>query len=332
MTTKINLTKIVFLIILVIVGIIGGGAADEAATQSEFFGSEEDLEGKEVLEHHEFETRHGLNASVTFYEQMIVQLSAHNPTNKTIERPIIYSLRGVNHELKYHEWKPDSSTTIILDYWSFRWPIQDYHNVTVGVSYTTYTYEYNEPFTPDQADETHVSQIDDVEVTERNDSAALNVTVSNSAPRGHLSYLLIHTEGTRYVIARPDVDESELGGELATDTVTVELREDPDEVVRGDVRLFMRNATAYEEGLDAVTFEGTVDGETDVEDIEYVAIDSNSDNRHFEQAREEEQEFETDLTDGDGVTDFGLAVGFVAVGGLVVVLLLVVGVLRRVSS
>ncbi|MFC4406938.1 hypothetical protein [Haloarchaeobius iranensis] len=124
-------------------------------------------------------------------------------------------------------------------------------------------------------------QIEDVvvahETVDDEETLGLRITVRNEARRQYVPNIRVTTFEThsRSHSARVPMAEN-------TSTIFIPLNEEPEFIVAGEVRLFTGWVHNESRIADQVEFEGTVDGETEVWDREFVPIQIDYANRDVE--------------------------------------------------
>jgi len=213
----------------------------------------------------------GAEFEAVFYSDMTVEVTVTNASNRKFDASFVVRLSNTWIAKQEFDTKIAGPQTWTFDLKQYQDPRKEEQKVEIGIYGDSILYTYNRTPTAADSDEVEMAHITDIELERRdsedNPGVDLLVTLEDPSVQSYRMYLIAHTEGSNGVIGRPSI------GENGTDTVRIELYDDPDGIVRGEVRLFTDEVDDVNDSLDMVEFEGRVDGETEVKDVSYDPID-----------------------------------------------------------
>lgn len=225
----------------------------------------------------------GTEFEAIFYSDMTVEVIVTNASNRKFDASFVVAISNTRIARQEFDTKITGPQTWTFDLKEHQDPRKEQQKVEIGIYGDNIFYTYNRTPTAEDSNEVEMAHIADIELEPRNSEedpgVDLLVTVEDPSVQSYRMNLLVHTEGTNGAIGLRESREN------GTHTYRVELYDDPDEVVRGEIRLFNDEVDDMNDSLDMVEFEARVDGETDVENVSYDPIDEPGYYRYGEPAK-----------------------------------------------
>ncbi|WP_158203707.1 hypothetical protein [Halomarina oriensis] len=200
-----------------------------------------------------------------------ITVYAENPTNRSQQAGIVIStdnrtMHSSDFRLSGGEvWNKTLQIEASLD------ALRDSHVVRVSTYGATRAFEFDYEIDPESSTTVPTPYIADTTVTrgtiDGEPSTVVNITVVNPSVQQYPTKLMVHTQGTdgSFYAAIVPTGESE--------TVTVELLDDPETVVVGEARLYAGRLNRSSGGIDQVGFRGEVNGSTSTWNESYRAVE-----------------------------------------------------------
>lgn len=206
----------------------------------------------------------GVEFEATFYSNLTVVVNVNNATNSPNDGR--FNVRISDTLVARSQYNSSIRST---QEWEFELekhqnPIRESQEVVISTFGEEISHTYRQTPTAHDSDKVKMAEIVDLDLKEGSNSGVdLIVTLKDESIHKYTIYVVAHTESTQKEFDRPNLDDT------GNDSVRLSLHEDPNETVRGEVRLYTLGSDEMNTSLDMVEFEGTVDGEVEVDDVEF---------------------------------------------------------------
>jgi len=213
----------------------------------------------------------GTEFEAIFYSDMTVEVIVTNASNRKFDASFVIVLSNTWVTEQEFDTKIAGPQTWTFNLKKYQDPRKEAQKVEIAIYGDNIFYTYDRTPTAEDSDEVEMAHIADIELeardSEEDPGVDLLVTIEDPSVQSYRMNLLVHTEGTNGAIGLRESREN------GTYTYRVELYDDPEEVVRGEIRLFNDEVDDMNDSLDMVEFEGRVNGNTEVESVSYDPID-----------------------------------------------------------
>jgi len=257
------------IVVLLLAGFVPGGSVGLTETNVT-----EDASESAVLVRN-FTSTYGVEHTATLdTTNDTIVVESYNPTNETEEfAGYVVHVEDERYDTVDQSLEPDERTR---EQWTF--------NDTMAITRTNHSvsvhgwgenasarFNYTKEIGTDNPERYPVPEIVDAELVDsasRNRSGLfLAVTLRNEANRTYKTAIYVHTNQTQGERVPTFVPQ-----ETDARTVYVPLEDDPFEPIQGEVRLY-RGTVKNDSGIrDQIYFEGTLDGDTDIENESFEPI------------------------------------------------------------